>query len=419
MSKIKTVNSGVDSLWLNFCYQGTEGPDKRPCEPGILEVLLPYQEEAKVQDEPVETQWSFNHHPLLMYPHGGGARSPWRYLLRNDDMELKIGTGKKTGFVAKVRLMASYLWPMQYGEGTSLVDAIAEAWVCVCEIFGRELYAQVSEVHLCADVAGYDFSRANWQDGFIRRCGLVPHFDHEMHFVETESEEDAAYLVGPDKVHMRYRSITGYSFGTHASAISAVVYDKWRYIRLKERASDYFYLVWGRNGWDGVAPVWRVEFRLKRDILRDFKIEDICHGIDDAFDLPDYLEVIWQYCSIHWVRYVVPSEDTNRTRWETHEAWQVVQSAFFPLVNIELAPIVRERKRVVKEEQLIAQIVGCMMTRHAWKKGKQLCTDDDLSLVLHYLYEEGLAYLQRSRKDFCTVVQKKQCQYHLLEKVAA
>ena len=59
------------------------------------------------------------------------------------------------------------------------------------------------------------------------------------------------------------------------------------------------------------------------------------------------------------------------------------------------------------------------MTLHAWKKGKRLCVDDDLSLVLHYLYEEGLTYLARSKKDFCMVVQKKQRQYHLLEKAAA
>ncbi len=229
-----------------------------------------------------------------------------------------------------------------------------------------------------------------------------------------QDEETEAHLIGPDKVHMRYRPITGYSFGTHASALSAVIYNKSAYIRTKEKASDYFLTIWRNNGWDGETEVWRVEFRFKRDVLRDFKIEGVCHGVDYAYDLPDRLEVMWVYASIHWLRYVIPSDDTNRTRWETHPVWELIQHAYFPLVRVELGPVVRERKRVVNQEQMLAQIVGCAMTLHAWDKNDVPCEDEDLSLVLHRLYPSGLDYLEKRGKDFNTVVRKKQQQYNLI-----
>src|SRR5579859_5114911 len=210
------VNFGVDSLWLNFCYADSQDqPVKRPCDGEVLERFSVWQEDAKLTDEPVVTDLEFNKSFFLMFPHGGGARSPWRYLLRNEWLEVKIGTGKKTGFVAKVRLLAPYLW-----SGVSLLDAIAEVHLFVCAyIFNTNMFPQVSEVHLCADVVHNFGASQVWQDGFIRRSALTPHFDKEMKFVEQEQAEDGEQVVGPDKVYMRHRPITGFSFGTHASAI--------------------------------------------------------------------------------------------------------------------------------------------------------------------------------------------------------
>lgn len=411
MIDMKILNFGVDSLWMNFSYAQLDDetkPDKRPCAVEVLEKLEAYQELAKESDELVFTEYEFNGAKLAMYPHGGGRRSPWRYLLRSDDLEVKIGTGKKTGYVAKARVMASYLWSLK-----DLEQVIAEAHVFVSSIFGVMLYPQLSEVHPCADVA-YDFGQANWQDGFIRRCGLTPHIDQEMHFVTPQEEESEACLVGPDKVHMRYRPITGYSFGTHASALSAVIYNKSAYIRTKEKASDYFHKIWLDNGWDGKTEVWRVEFRFKRDVLRDFKVDGVFHGIDYAYDLPDRLEAMWTYASIHWLRYVIPSDDMNRTRWQTHPVWELLQHAYFPLVRVDLGPMIRERKRVVNQERMVAQIVGCAMTLHAWDKNDVPCEDEDLSIVLHKLYPSGLDYLESRGKDFNTVVRKKQLLYNLI-----
>jgi hypothetical protein len=408
----KILNFGVDSLWLNFCYADeADQPVKQVLDLALMLHLTTWQNTAKAREEPVATEYEFNGASLLMYPHGGGARSPWRFVLRSRDLEVKIGTGKKTGYVAKARLLSNYLWSMGDVE-----QAIAEVHMFLCGyVFNANLYAHLSEVHLCADLV-FDWSHAEWQDGFIRRSALHPHFDRDMHFVEPqEDEEGQAIIPGPDDVYMRYRPITGFSFGTHASALSAVIYNKSLYIRRKEQESDYFHDIWRRNGWDGESEVWRVEFRLKRDVLRDFEIEGVFHGVDDAYDLPERIVLMWQYCTEQWMRYVEPdANNKNRNRWETQAVWLVVQQAACVLKPIELGPVVRKRRRVKNIERIIAQIIGCSMTYYAWLKDKDPCLDEDLSTVLHELYPAGLEYIEKSGREFNKTVRKKQVLYSLI-----
>ena len=59
--------------------------------------------------------------------------------------------------------------------------------------------------------------------------------------------------------------------------------------------------IWHGNGWnDETHPVvWRVEFRFRRDVLREISIEDEFHGINDAFHLAEHIEALWAYAAGH------------------------------------------------------------------------------------------------------------------------
>ena len=70
--------------------------------------------------------------------------------------------------------------------------------------------------------------------------------------------------------------------------------------------------------------------------------EVVFHGIENAYDLMERLPLLWSYAVGHvgggvdglpdgWLRYVVPTEDTNRSRWPVHPDWQVIQTAFQPV----------------------------------------------------------------------------------------
>jgi len=101
-----------------------------------------------------------------------------------------------------------------------------------------------------------------------------------------------------------------------------------------------------------------VESRFKREALHELKAEGRFHGIENAYDLPDRLPVLWAYAAGHvdggedgypdgWPRLAVPSEeDRTRSRWAIRPAWMEVQRAF--LVNPErpehFGKIIRQRK---------------------------------------------------------------------------
>jgi hypothetical protein len=146
-------------------------------------------------------------------------------------------------------------------------------------------------------------------------------------------------IDGPDRIKRRWRRTTGLPFGQRASAVSALLYDKTHEIRYHSKEKVWFYDLWpvpkdeeGRP----CEPVWRLELRYRRKALHEFEIETV-------WDLLEHLADLWTYGTGHvggdadglpdgWLRYVVPTADTNRSRWPVHPVWEVIQSAFAPAV---------------------------------------------------------------------------------------
>lgn len=404
----KALLFGPDSVWVNVCYgdrlikaEGDERlvqPETRPLDAAKFEELTAWQEDARREEKPVPTIFEFAGAPLLMYPNSGGLTSSWRFILRNYAIELKVGMGTRNGIIGKVRFSAEYLWAWR-----DLGFVLSDLHIYLSDVFFEApVYLSASEIHLCADMVGHDFASSDWQQGFIRRSAFTPHFQ-DYTFVEDaaaceggqddEDDEDEC-IAGPDKLHMRYRPITGFTFGSHRSAVSAVVYNKSNYIKYKAKTTTWFYVPWRDAGWDGVSEVWRFELRLKRPALHEAEI-------DSAYDLVAKLAGIWQYGTQEWLRYVVPGEDTNRTRWPVHEAWRVIQLAYKEALTPEqcdMGPIVREHKRVANVDQLVAQLVGCLITLCAWRKEQPCEDDEDISEALHDFYPQALTYLDRRQK---------------------
>jgi hypothetical protein len=180
--------------------------------------------------------------------------------------------------------------------------------------------------------------------------------------------------------------------------------------------------------------VWRVEVRFTRPAFREFP------DVSGAYDVLPHLRDLWTYGVGHagggedglpdgWLRYVIPTDDSNRARWPVHPAWEVIQRAadeeplpeseyereerekeeLLQLVDAELearpftpsdwpgsvnvhpvksVPIqpsvapgiadltetevlkrfVRRRKREVNLERGIAQIAGWLSTIEAWRR---------------------------------------------------
>jgi hypothetical protein len=398
---LKLVGCGMDTLVLNVRYTGE---DLKP----IKKELDEWQARAKEAEATIASPWSFCEARLLMAPHGAG-KGQWRWLLTCPLLNVCISRGRLNGIIAQMRISSEHLWRKDTPEA-----AFIEVHAFLGDLFGPLIFLQVSEVHLCADVGGWDVSRFGGEECFVRRPAVS---------VGSRPEEGTEQVVGADFGMLRGRRLATLEFGMHGSPISCSLYNKTLEIRQKSRKT-WFYDLWKKNGWDGESEVWRVEVRFRREFLHELKVEEAFHGIEDAYDLFDKLPLLWGYAVGHvrggddglpdgWLRAVVAGRDTNRSRWQTHQAWVIIQEAFAAEIEPELGPVVRERKREVNVQRGLEATIGYASTLAAWLGGEFADEDADVSLLLHWLYEEGSKYLEARKREFQQEVRRKRVLYGL------
>jgi hypothetical protein len=158
--------------------------------------------------------------------------------------------------------------------------------------------------------------------------------------------------------------------------------------------------VWITNGWDAASRVTRVEFRNKRECLREMEVEE-------AYAFLDQIPSLWASSTKQWLRHTVPSGDPNRARRPVSPLWQLVQQASF-FCDGTLA--VRERRRAgdltLRCIGFRGKPSGCSTSAAAFL-GQVLPAQDDGTHFLiwfwdwleRYLKEKGLSFDQiRSEK---------------------
>ncbi|MGH2480381.1 MAG: hypothetical protein ACRDHW_12060, partial [Ktedonobacteraceae bacterium] len=120
--------------------------------------------------------------------------------------------------------------------------------------------------------------------------------------------------------------------------LSCLIYEKSR--EMKRSGKMWFEDKWLANDWQEGQVVWRVEFRFEREALHELSQGDVFHGLENVYDLPAKVPLLWAYAAGHvgggadglpdgWLRYVVPQEnDIKRSRWPVHPTWELIQGAF-------------------------------------------------------------------------------------------
>ncbi len=391
---VKLVGYGVDTLILNVRYADKQGqPVKQELDEKLTATLDYLQSAARAAETAVASDWSFLGVLLFVEPHGAGKQ--WRWLLTCRLVSIAVSRGRFNDLIAQVRFSSEFLWS-QACTG----DALYRVHDFLMGLFGENIHLQVSEIHLCADVTGYDFSQC----------------DYEALFVTRVRKNEA--LFGVDSVSLNCHRVATLAFSKHKAPLSCAMYNKTLEI-VQQSGKTWFYDLWKSNAigsvWNGESEVWRVEFRFKRQALHEFQIEW-------AYDVLDEIKRLWDYAAGHaeggddglpdgWLRYVLPSEDSNRSRWSVHPAWAVVQSAFSTEPENTLGPLVRKRIREKNIERGIASTIGYISTLAAWLGGDYSSPDSDVSLMLHWLADVGPEYLESKSRDFVQEVRKKQKRY--------
>ncbi|GCE17281.1 hypothetical protein [Dictyobacter kobayashii] len=375
----KIVHFGPDTFLVNWKFaneQDIPTGDELPLH--VIELLDAYQDEAKKAHAPVPTDLECYGRTLFIRSHGSGTFS---WLLFTDEITLDMGYGTLQGHVFCQARFSSILLN-KIGPEACIV-AVEEM---LAGLLGEKFHKQASEIHLCADVVGIDFSQVNPHQDFVSRVvrirerPTVPEEDELGESLSPGQIEKLEQLVQQQReegiveplITSNHRKIATIDFGSHGSQISCQIYNK--VAEVKKRKKEWYYPIWQAHGWDGTSVVWRVEFRFKRKFLQRF-------DLNEAYEVIEQFHLLWKYATEEWLRYVDHSRPSkNVSRYPTHSAWEVIQSAYASeerLVCDEATEQALRMDLVVHDKPLevMEQAQGVMVHDALWLEVDRLHSD--------------------------------------------
>jgi hypothetical protein len=113
---------------------------------------------------------------------------------------------------------------------------------------------------------------------------------------------------------------TGWAIGA-GGVIQSRTYDKVLEI-IEVSNKTYLFKVWEALGWQVGESVWRQEFQAANTALRELSIESVP-------DLLNNLDGLWKYFTEDWLRLTEIGNDSNKSRWQTHQLWSDIQSTIW------------------------------------------------------------------------------------------
>ena len=221
----------------------------------------------------------------------------------------------------KVRFLSSYIWSFGFNKSyTKFMDWFKKFNLKVLE-------TKVSRVDICADT---DEARFIYGDinGLTTKAKVK-----ELHHA------DDVYYTG--------KVFTGFTIG-RGNPVLCRIYNKT--IEIKRSGKVWFHELWKSNGWDDQKEVWRVEFQMRRNLLKEFNIS----SVEDIFEKE---EGVWAYLTKEWL--IIRSRSGgNVSRWKVKRKWKIIQNA----INKEVTPLVREKVKQGNLYRIMDQAAGLCTT---------------------------------------------------------
>ena len=224
--------------------------------------------------------------------------SLYNFRLVAGDVSLLLNRRAPNGSVPNLRIEIGSLTSQ-----TALVQTLKDIRLWMERKGGIVLKEQVTEVHLACDFIGLD----------IKTLGI-------------ENGEKWIQRAQSFNVHHNHRKLTGISLGK--GDIMLRIYDKVEELKRSENKQEVFADLWQVAKYDDL-PVTRVEYQLRRPVLKEFEHLEFCNGISDVKTLLFSLKALWNYCTHDWSRFVgviVDRENKNQQRAFYNEFWEIVRS---------------------------------------------------------------------------------------------
>jgi hypothetical protein len=281
-----------------------------------------------------------------------GAKGGYAFLIETEDFSVKL-LGERIQNRPSVYLeMRSYALHT-HPEGPQGACHAALAWV------REKLYADQSS-KLVNDAISFESAKLSRADVHIDYQGgytpSLPNVSEELRcFIRPGKTKGALYFQGSRP--------TGYAFGK--GHVQARLYNKT--LETREKANDsYAALLLAKNGegFDPERDVWRLEFQLRREGAKGFKLYAPPEEDDDEAEieaelaaeelqhigtLPRFFarmnELIF-FLTQHWLRLVEDNGSANRSRWPTHPTWLAVREQFGAIAQAQ--PLDEDQRLLVR-----------------------------------------------------------------------
>ncbi len=309
--------SGIDSLVIstNTAWKDTSFFT-------ILDEL-----KVKAQQNSLDYQGQFKHFnpdevwPFTIKPNGTTGFS---WILNGCDFTYKIANSAEPNSRPNVmvEIRSEALWRLGPEEVTKIALSIIEA------NGGHIIEAKPSRVDLCVD---FLMSEKKWSYDL-------------MDYAVTRATDFSPYY--------RYRKLTGIRIGK--GVISARLYDK--PLEIKQQSKKYWMFdIWGIDEIPEGEKIIRIEFQLRREILKEI-------GINVLDDLFQKIDGAWAYCTKKWLKFQ-DYPKSHHTQQSTLKWYEEIQNGFKGVQGAE--PLVRKKAVSMDKKRLVQQANGLIIALHA------------------------------------------------------
>lgn len=265
---------GIETLDLGlFINWGPKWPD-------LFALFQKFKDKAQNSDGLLEQ--SIIGRKFLFHP--GGRGSSYRFHLQFPEYQLYLA--KQATALTSPNGYASFnaksMWLLGLPECLQLINSDLAA------MSGRVEKLLPSRIDLTADFLlpaplTLDFLKAH---KVCRSRFVIPY---------CNGEDLETFYVGKPSAPLRLR-----------------IYDKGK--EAKKKGKDYFLDLWDRESFDNV---WRIEFQVRRQVLKEF-------GIDSAQNLSEKVYGLWYYLTQDWFSLRLPENDRSDRR-PVHPFWETVE----------------------------------------------------------------------------------------------
>jgi len=277
-SSWKHLVCGVDSLDLGLYVQWNH-------DWPLLEKALADGKQAAERTQGIA--WSYaGVDGCLIQPNG--KRPMYAFHVQTADFHLFIAR-TKTPSEQYPNLYVSILSKSLWLRG--VMPSVDHVVQFICQLGGKVERVQPSRVDLCAD--------------FVIPNGLSLDFLREHRVSRSSSQSH----------HCALDQLETYYCGSPSSPVRARIYDKATEVTTGGEKL-WFADVWKLPA-DGIKDVWRIEFQLRRNVLKQFKV-------DTLPDLIDRAGGIWSDLTDSWLSFRL-NDDDNSSRRTVHPWWTAVQ----------------------------------------------------------------------------------------------